>query len=646
MGLTLFYSRENGSAAIGMLTPEKFTTTKEFGQGSFGNWTHVVARGSTLLFYNHNNGAAAIGTLTANDFTTNVEIGSGSFGNWTHIVNTDAGWLFYNRMTGAAAIGNLQAPPLGGSFTTTGSFSGLIEWSHIVADGDTVLFYNRLNGGAAIATVTPTKLTTNTTYQPGSFGAWTHVVNDGPTVLFYNRDTGAGAIGTLSPSGFTTNIGYNPGSFGAWTHVASDGATLLFYNSDTGGAALGTLAPNAFTSTTFYQPGGFSRHWTHLTGDCSSGPEDLEIKFAVLLCQWQEPPSSSTVLSADYYRHYMLDLSAEHGIGRCWFDQSGGQLRFSGYVNDWIPLSKAPSDPSIHHNTIDDRRLLAEFAIADAKSRGWTPGDERCIVVIVACPASNGVNAGAWNDPISVDGIDRHVAVLHGDSADWIATGHDVWNSNYRFDFNSHEVGHLVGDLFSFDHAFGPGGPYDHPYCIMAAMTYGNENVTYDPWFAGSNRRPEEHTKGPGLSGATRAACGWARVRRVGPADLQQKVELDLAHLADHGSTLPQVIEYPTQVNGVPSTYTIEFRSPLAERDQALSPAIVLCQREGSQWSSNPTWAPRSSTFVKRALIPSGGTLPSLDLPGILHADVLEIAPSETIGGVSGPPWIRIRLST
>jgi hypothetical protein len=38
--------------------------------------------------------------------------------------------------------------------------------------------------------------------------------------------------------------------------------------------------------------------------------------------------------------------------------------------------------------------------------------------------------------------------------------------------------------------------------------------------------------------------------------------------------------------------------------------------------------------------------LPSLDLPGILHADVLEVAPSETVGGVSGPPWIRIRLST
>jgi hypothetical protein len=247
-----------------------------------------------------------------------------------------------------------------------------------------------------------------------------------------------------------------------------------------------------------------------------------------------------------------------------------------------------------------------------------------------------------------IDGIDRHVAILHGDSADWMATGGKQYGvANYRFDFNAHEVGHLVGDLFSFNHAFGPSGAYDHPYCIMAAKSYGElgQNATYDPWFAGSTRPPEEHTKGPGLSGTTRAACGWARVHRVGPGDLQQRVELDLAHLDDHGSTLPQVIEYPTQVNGGPATYTIEFRSPLAERDQALAPAIVLCQREGSQWSSDPTWAARSSTFVKSAVIPSSGPLPSLALPGILHAEVLEMAPSEAIGGLSGPPWIRIRLS-
>jgi hypothetical protein len=648
MGLTFFYSRENGSAAVGMITPDKFTTTKEFGQGSFGNWTHVVARAPTLLFYNRGNGAAAMGTLTAGDFTTDVKFEPGRFGIWTHLIGTNPGWLFYNRMTGAAAIGDLQTPGVAVSFATTGSFADLAEWSHIVADGDTVLFYNQLNGGAAIATVTPTSLTTNTTYQPGSFGAWTHVVNDGPTVLFYNRDTGASAIGTLSPNSFTTNIGYNPGSFGVWTHVASDSATVIFYNSDTGAAALGTLAPSAFTSTTFYQPGQFSRHWTHLIGDSSSGPEDLELKFAVLLCQWQRPPSSTTVFPAEYYRHYMFDLSAEHGIGRYWFDQSGGQLRFTGYVNDWIPLSKAPSDPSIHHNSVEDRQLLAEFTIAEAKRAGWTPGNETCIVIIVACPGAQGVNGGALGAPITVDGIDRYVAILHGDSANWIASsGGNVLGSNYRFDFNAHEVGHLVGDLFSFAHAFGPGGVYDHPYCIMAAETYGGLGLaaTYDDWFAGSNRPPEEHTKGPGLSGTTRAACGWARVRRLGLVDLQQGVELYLAHLGDHGSTLPQVIEYPTQVSGAPATYTIEFRSRLAERDQALAPAIVFCQREGSQWSSNPTWAPRSSTFLERALIPSSGALPSLTLPGILHAEVLEMAPPETIGGLSGPPWIRIRLS-
>ena len=62
------------------------------------------------------------------------------------------------------------------------------------------------------------------------------------------------------------------------------------------------------------------------------------------------------------------------------------------------------------------------------------------------------MDGGALGAPIKVDGIDRHVAILHSDSANWIASsGGNVLGSNYRFDFNAHEVGHLVGDLFSFD---------------------------------------------------------------------------------------------------------------------------------------------------------------------------------------------------
>ena len=91
MNTTLFYNRDTGAAAIGKLTPNSFTTIKEFQQASFNTWTHIVARDSTLLFYNRDTGAAAIGTLTSNNFTTTKAFGPGSFSAWTHIVNIAPG---------------------------------------------------------------------------------------------------------------------------------------------------------------------------------------------------------------------------------------------------------------------------------------------------------------------------------------------------------------------------------------------------------------------------------------------------------------------------------------------------------------------------------------------------------------------------
>jgi len=326
-------------------------------------------------------------------------------------------------------------------------------------------------------------------------------------------------------------------------------------------------------------------------------------------------------------------MGAPDGIGRFWFDQSGGQLRFTGQVHDWIPLSQDPNDSSIANN----RQALAVQAIADAQKAGWQPGNEQAIVVVVATLGSKGVDAGAIRNPVNVAGVDRRVAVLHGDSANWIeSSAGNVLGSNYRFDFNAHEVGHLVGDFNLFDHAFGPSGVYDHPYCIMAAMSYDGIPAIFDVWQAGSSRPPELQTKGPGLDGATRAACGWARIRRFTPQDLQQGVEVRIAHLGDHDSGLPQVVEYNTQVNGAATTYTFEFRSRLAFWDQAFAPVLVLCQREGSIWSGNPTWGPRSSTYVNRAIVPArGGPLPSLSQSGIVSAEVLEM----------GGEWIRVRLT-
>jgi hypothetical protein len=642
LGTILFYSSETGSAAIGGLTQNSFSTTKQFAAGAFSRWTHVVARGSLVLFYNRDQGAAAFGTLSSDNLVTEFTPQPGTFGRWTHIINIEGGWFFYDRMTGAAAVGNLQGAGWVHWFSTTASLpaGSLSEWTHIVGDGQTVFFYNRLDGSGAIATVTASGMTTNTSFGPGSFGLWTHVVNVGPTLLFYNRDSGAGAIGTLTAKGFTTNLTYKPGSFGTWTHAVSDGTTILFYNRDNGAAGIGTLSSAAFTSTNTYGAGQFGR-WTHITGDSAAVPEDLELHVAVLLCHWHRPPGLTTVLPADFYRRYMFDLSNDQGIGRFWFDQSGGRLRFVGQINDWISLSKAPSDPSINNN----RQLLGAQAVADAQNARWHPGNADVVVVFVACDQAKGINAGALGQPITIDGINRWVAVLLADSANYVAFSNGVVD-DFRFDFNCHEVGHLVGRKYSFGHAYGPNGAYDSPYCIMAAMTYGYlKRVTYDPWTAGSDRPPEEHTKGPGLAGSTRAGCGWARTRRVGPADLQQPLEIYMAQLDGHGNSLPQVIEYATTVNGTPTTYTVEFRCRLAEHDQALPTAIVLCQREGSPWSKDSSWAPYSSTFVSDGIISSTGPLPSVSQPGIIRADVLEVAPAETVAGRTAPPWIRVRLS-
>jgi len=634
MGSLLFYSRRKGSGAIGTIAPNAFTTTKELAPGSFSQWTHVVASGATVLFYNQENGAAAFGALAATGLTTDLEFKPGSFGTWTNIVPTAAGWLFYDRYTGAAAVGRLLPSGFAKKFVTTASLQreSLAEWTHIVADGDTVLFYNRLNASAAIGKVTPSGISTTRSYQAGSFGVWTHIVNNGPTVLFYNRDNGGAAIGTLSATSLITDTTFRAGSFSAWTHISANGPTLLFYNQDTGAGAIGTLAASGFSTTKNFGAGSFG-NWSNITGDSSCGPEQQQLKIEVLLCHWHRPPGLTTVLNSDFYRRYMFDMGAPDGIGRFWFDQSGGQLRFTGQVHDWIPLTKDPNDPSVANN----RQALAAQAISDAQKAGWKPGAEQAIVVVVATLGSKGVDAGAVSQPINVAGVDRRVAVLHGDSANWIASSSgNVLGSNYRFDFNSHEVGHLVGYFNSFSHAFGPNGAYDHPYCIMAAMTYGGLPAIFDAWNAGSSRPPEEQTKGPGLDGATRAACGWARVRRLTPQDLQSSMDLRIAHLGDHSSAMPQVIEYNTQVNGSPVTFTFEFRSRLALWDQAVAPALVLCQREGSKWSGNPTWGPRSSTYVSRVVLPSSNEpLPSLSQPGIVSAQVLEM----------GGEWVRVRLT-
>ena len=374
MSLIFFYNRDKRSGAIGTIAPNAFKTTAELPAGSFSDWTHVVASGQTLLFYNQGSGAAAFGTLTAGSVKTDLEFKPGSFGTWTSIVPTAAGWLFYDRYTGAAAIGQYISAGIINEFVTITSLppESSSEWTHIVANGNAVLFYNQLNASAAVGTISAAGITTTRLYPPGTFGVWTHIVNDGPTVFFYNRDNRGAAIGTLTAAGLTTDSTLPSGSFSAWTHISANGPTLLFYNHETGAGAIGTVSASGFSTVKSFGQGSFGG-WSNITGDSACGPERQQVRMAVLLCQWRRPPGVATVLSSDFYQQYMFDMSAPAGVGRYWFDQTAGQVRFTGAVHDWIPLTKDPNDPSIANN----RQALAAQAISDAQASGCARGTNK-----------------------------------------------------------------------------------------------------------------------------------------------------------------------------------------------------------------------------------------------------------------------------
>ena len=80
------------------------------------------------------------------------------------------------------------------------------------------------------------------------------------------------------------------------------------------------------------------------------------------------------------------------------------------------------------------------------------------------------------------------------------------------------------------------------------------------------------------------------------------------------------------------------------EHDQALRPTLVVSQREGSAWSTNPTWGPRSSTF-RTSVVVRPAAKPTIGEAGVVNAQVLQLAPSELRNGLSGPPWVQLRLS-
>lgn len=626
----LFYDARGGSAAVGYLSPDgEVRTAHSHAAGALGTWSHIVRRGDLWLFYRDTTGEAAIAQVGSSGVRTTATLAHGALGRWTHVVNTTHGLLFYDRMTGAGAVGQLTADGV----TTTAQLPrhSFGDWTHLVACDNDLLCYNRLSGAAAIARVSPTAVETREVFEPGSFRPWSHIVANGKTVLFYSRDTGAGLVAHLDGRGLATLADFPAGSFGEWSHLAVDGPYVIFYDDATGAAAVGELSTGRYRTLRDLPSGSLSR-WTHVAAASSSGPEEHRHRMAVLLCRFPAP--GLTTLEPDFYRRYFFDLTNADGVGRFWLDQSGGRLRLEGTVSDWVTLPQPPSHPS----TSENRKALALASIAAAKAAGWTPGDASSIVVVVACDRSAGVDAAGVD--VGFDGRTWPVAVIHGGSQNWINTGGNVTGSNYRFDFNAHEVGHNLTQDFGFNHAFGPAGPYENRFCVMSAMWYANDNsVEFDRWTPGSTRLPEEMTKGPGLAGCSRAGCGWARALRLQPHQLADGVEIELTHLGDTASTLPEVIEWTAG----PSTYTLELRSPLVEWDQALAPSLVLCQRQGSQWSTDRYWAPLSSTYVTHITVAAGSTA-TLTSPAVITARVLGVTTRQGPKGATASA-VRLRLS-
>lgn len=632
----LFYDAQEQAAAVAYISADgTFRTSHSHAAGSLGRWSHIVRRGDLWLFYRDTTGAAAVTAVEPSGLRTTATLAPGSLGRWTHVVNTAHGLLFYDRMTGAAAVGQLTADGITTSAQLPRHSFG--DWTHLVACDNAMLCYNRLSGAAAIAHVTPTGVETREVFDPRSFSPWSHIVANGRTVLFYSRDTGAGLVAHLDARGLSTLTELPAGSFSPWSHLAVDGPYVLFYDDATGAAAVGELSTGRFR-TLRNLPSGSLSQWSHVAAASSSGPEEYRHRMTVLLCHFPAP--GLTTLGPDYYRRYFFDLTMRDGVGRFWLDQSGGRLRLEGTVSEWVTLPQPPSHPSTNEN----REALAYAAIKAGLAAGWTPGNAASIVIVVACDRSAGVDAGALL-PLTVDGRAFRVALIHGGSQNWINTGGNVTGSNYRFDFNAHEVGHNLTGQFGFNHAFGPGGPYFNRFCVMSAMWYAGDNsVEFDRWTPSTARRPEETTKGPGLAGCTRAGCGWARVLRLQAWQLAEGVEVELTHLGDTATTLPEVIEWTVRTASGFSTYTLELRSPLVEWDQALSPSLVLCQRQGSRWASDQFWAPLSSTYVTHSAVAAGSTA-SLTSPGVVGAQVLGVT---TQPGARGPipSAVRLRLNS
>lgn len=280
----LFYKRDNGAGAVGVIDGNTFRTVRSFEPGAFAmNWSHIEPTPNGLLFYNEDTGEAALGNLSQGDFKTTSTFPAGFFSpGWTHIRSTNSYILFYRQSSGEGAIvagwPNLETTKW---FPIDAFRRG---WTHIVdSPPDLMLFYKAETGEGAIG-----ERFNNRPQSSGSFGGypndfrtlkslpggyfsrrWSRIVLlENEELLFYNQVTGTGAVGTLTRDGFTTIRTFPVGGFRTgWTHIVNAGGSILFYNAENGSGALG-FSPTVAS----FPEGAFAAGWTHVVATVDLPP--------------------------------------------------------------------------------------------------------------------------------------------------------------------------------------------------------------------------------------------------------------------------------------------------------------------------------------------------------------------------------------
>ncbi len=216
-----------------------------------------------------------------------------------------------------------------------------------------------------------------------------------------------------------------------------------------------------------------------------------------------------------------LSFKLEKRKWRCqfWYKQSFGKLRIEGQVLDWSRLQT--DEATIFTAKDPDGKLMILREVAENIIKQMFPENFDAFIGVFNVPSDHAIDGGTTGN-------------------------YSSFSIGDPFDFQAHEVGHLIGGKFNFHHSFGIEtstyctGMYGHPYCIMSSEAYG-------------------------LSGATRGALGWANEMQV---DLNINAELSFT-LRSLGSSYPglQVIRI---IDGDRIFY-IEYRSSRDSNDKEIS---------------------------------------------------------------------------